>query len=229
MRWLGMALGMAQRAVASGARVFELLDREPRLIAAPDAKPLPPGGGRVELRNVSFSYDGEEPVLRGIDLDVEPGRTVAIVGPTGSGKTTLVMLIPRLYDVNEGAVLVDGVGRARRRPRCAAPRGGRGVRRRVPVLGQPRREHRLRPPRRERGADRGRRRARRPGRAARGAAGGTGHDGRRARAHAQRRAAPARGDRPCADRRAAHPDPRRRHVERRRHHREPDQVALWAR
>jgi ABC-type multidrug transport system fused ATPase/permease subunit len=63
----------------------------------------------VELRNVSFGYDEEEPVLRGIDLDVEPGRTVAIVGPTGSGKTTLVMLIPRLYDVTEGAVLVDGV------------------------------------------------------------------------------------------------------------------------
>jgi len=110
MRGLGMALGMAQRAVASGARVFELLDREPRLNAAPDAKPLPPGGGRVELRNVSFGYDaGAEPVLRGIDLDVEPGQTVAIVGPTGSGKTTLVMLIPRLYDVDEGAVLVDGV------------------------------------------------------------------------------------------------------------------------
>jgi len=64
----------------------------------------------VELRNVSFGYHaGAEPVLRGIDLDVEPGQTVAIVGPTGSGKTTLVMLIPRLYDVDEGAVLVDGV------------------------------------------------------------------------------------------------------------------------
>jgi len=109
MRGLGMALGMAQRAVASGARVFELLDREPRLVAAPDAIPLPPGGGRVELRNVSFGYDGTELVLHGIDLDVEPGRTVAIVGPTGSGKTTLVMLIPRLYDVTEGALLVDGV------------------------------------------------------------------------------------------------------------------------
>jgi ABC-type multidrug transport system fused ATPase/permease subunit len=108
MRMLGMALGMAQRAVASGERVFELLDRAPRLNAAPDAPPLPAGGGRVELRDVSFGYDGGEPVLRGIDLDVEPGRTVAIVGPTGSGKTTLVMLIPRLYDVDAGAVLVDG-------------------------------------------------------------------------------------------------------------------------
>jgi ABC-type multidrug transport system fused ATPase/permease subunit len=108
MRMLGMALGMAQRAVASGERVFQLLDREPRLTAAPDAPPLPAGGGRVELRDVTFAYDGHEPVLRGVELEVEPGRTIAIVGPTGSGKTTLVMLIPRLYDVDEGAVLVDG-------------------------------------------------------------------------------------------------------------------------
>ena len=109
MRGLGMALGMAQRAVAAGTRVFELLDRAPELVAAPDAQPLPPGGGRVELRGVTFGYDGGEPVLRDIDLDVEAGRTVALVGPTGSGKTTLVMLIPRLYDVDRGSVLVDGV------------------------------------------------------------------------------------------------------------------------
>jgi ABC-type multidrug transport system fused ATPase/permease subunit len=89
--------------------VFELLDREPRLTAPPDAPALPPGGGRVELRGVTFAYDGGTPVLRDIDLDVEPGRTVALVGPTGSGKTTLVMLIPRLYDADAGAVLVDGV------------------------------------------------------------------------------------------------------------------------
>jgi ABC-type multidrug transport system fused ATPase/permease subunit len=109
MRGLGMTLGMAQRAVASGARVFELLDRQPRLVAAPDARPLPRGGGRVEMRDVTFGYDDGEPVLRHIDLDVEAGRTVALVGPTGSGKTTLVMLIPRLYDVQHGSVLVDGV------------------------------------------------------------------------------------------------------------------------
>jgi ABC-type multidrug transport system fused ATPase/permease subunit len=108
VRMLGLALGMAQRAVASGERVFELLDRAPRLTTVPDAPPLPPGGGRVELRDVTFAYDGHEPVLQGVDLEVEPGRTVAIVGPTGSGKTTLVMLIPRLYDVSGGAVLVDG-------------------------------------------------------------------------------------------------------------------------
>jgi ATP-binding cassette subfamily B protein len=109
MRGLGMALGMAQRAVASGTRVFELLDRAPRLVAAPDARPLPPGGGHVEMRGVTFGYDGAESILRDIDLDVEAGQTVALVGPTGSGKTTLVMLIPRLYDVDRGAVLVDGV------------------------------------------------------------------------------------------------------------------------
>ena len=108
MRMLGIALGMAQRAVASGQRVFELLDREPRLVSAPDAPALPPGGGRVELRDVAFGYEDGGLVLSDIDLTVEAGRTVALVGPTGSGKTTLVMLIPRLYDVTHGAVLVDG-------------------------------------------------------------------------------------------------------------------------
>src|SRR5919198_938116 len=109
MRMLGIALGMAQRAVASGARVFEILDREPRLVAAPDAVPLPAGGGQVKLRDVTFAYEGGEPVLRDIDLDVEAGSTVALVGATGSGKTTLALLVPRLYDVSQGAVLVDGV------------------------------------------------------------------------------------------------------------------------
>ncbi len=109
MRMLGIALGMAQRAVASGQRVFELLDREPRLTSAPGAPGLPSGGGRVELRGVSFAYEDGEQVLSDIDLSVEAGQTVALVGPTGSGKTTLVMLIPRLYDVTGGAVLVDGV------------------------------------------------------------------------------------------------------------------------
>jgi ABC-type multidrug transport system fused ATPase/permease subunit len=109
MRLLGLALGMAQRAVASGARVFELLDRQPEMTAPPGAPPLPAGDGRVELRGVTFGYGDGEPVLRDVDIAVEAGRTVALVGPTGSGKTTLVMLIPRLYDVDRGSVLVDGV------------------------------------------------------------------------------------------------------------------------
>jgi ABC-type multidrug transport system fused ATPase/permease subunit len=108
MRMLGVALGMSQRAVASGARVFQILDRAPELTSPPGAPPLPAGGGRVRFRDVTFGYDGGEPVLRDIDLDVEAGRNVAVVGATGSGKSTLMMLIPRLYDVQEGAVLVDG-------------------------------------------------------------------------------------------------------------------------
>jgi ATP-binding cassette subfamily B protein len=108
MRWLGVSLGMAQRAVASGNRVFEVLDREPGLTSPPHAQPLPAGGGRVEISGVTFAYEGAEPVLRDIDLTVEAGRTVAIVGGTGTGKTSLVTLIPRLYDPQEGRVLVDG-------------------------------------------------------------------------------------------------------------------------
>jgi ABC-type multidrug transport system fused ATPase/permease subunit len=108
MRMLGIALGMAQRAVASGARVFEILDREPRLTSPPGAPPLPRGHGHVELRDVTFAYDSDRPVLSEVDLDIPAGRTVALVGATGSGKSTLVMLIPRLYDVTAGSVMVDG-------------------------------------------------------------------------------------------------------------------------
>jgi ATP-binding cassette subfamily B protein len=108
VRMLGIALGMAQRAVASGARVFEVLDRAPRLTAPADAPPLPAGGGHVELRGVTFGYGGGEPVLRDVDLDVSAGTTVALVGATGTGKTSLVALLPRLYDVQEGQVVVDG-------------------------------------------------------------------------------------------------------------------------
>jgi ABC-type multidrug transport system fused ATPase/permease subunit len=130
MRMLGMAMGMAQRAIASGNRLFEVLDRAPRIESPPGAPPLPPGGGRVELRGVTLRYDGVspggEPIASGngarpaggrrdgpvglseVDLDVPAGSTVALVGPSGSGKTSLVALIARLYDPSEGAVLVDG-------------------------------------------------------------------------------------------------------------------------
>jgi len=130
MRMLGMTLGMAQRAIASGNRLFEILDREPAIESPPDAPPLPAGGGRVEMRGVSLRYDGaharrresasisdsarareDEAVvsaLSDIDLDVPAGSTVALVGPSGSGKTSLVALIARLYDPGEGAVRIDG-------------------------------------------------------------------------------------------------------------------------
>ena len=108
-RFLGTALGMAQRAVASGNRMFEVLDREPRVTSPPGAPALPSGPGRVELRGVTLSYDGHRDALVDLDLDVEAGRTVALVGPTGSGKTSLVALVARLYDPTSGVVRVDGV------------------------------------------------------------------------------------------------------------------------
>jgi ATP-binding cassette subfamily B protein len=103
-----MAMGMAQRAIASGNRLFEILDREPRIESPPDAPALPAGGGRIEMHGVSLVYDGAIPALTEIDLTVEAGRTVALVGPSGSGKTSLVALVARLYDPSEGSVLVDG-------------------------------------------------------------------------------------------------------------------------
>jgi ATP-binding cassette subfamily B protein len=128
MRSLGVTLNLAQRATASGARIFQLLDREPHLTDAPGASPLPAGNGHVQMRNVTLRYEDPHDelgasaltdaaptapqsgraVLRDIDLDVPAGRTVALVGPTGSGKTSLVTLISRLYDSVAGEVLLDG-------------------------------------------------------------------------------------------------------------------------
>jgi ABC-type multidrug transport system fused ATPase/permease subunit len=176
MRSLGVTLGLAQRATASGARIFQVLDREPRLTSPPGAPPLPPGSGHVELRGVTLRYDeaddfgaayraddghsdgeprqpataaaaahsnggaaangdgggrpasvprdaasnggrsgagapggaGARAVLRDVNLDVAAGQTIALVGATGSGKTSLVSLISRLYDASSGQVLIDG-------------------------------------------------------------------------------------------------------------------------
>jgi ABC-type multidrug transport system fused ATPase/permease subunit len=128
MRSLGVTLNLAQRATASGARIFQVLDREPHLTDPTHPQPLPAGNGHVQLRDVTLRYEDphdelggslqqhdnrEAPhsgraVLRDIDLDVPAGRTVALVGATGSGKTSLVALISRLYDPVSGAVLLDG-------------------------------------------------------------------------------------------------------------------------
>ncbi|HYH58510.1 MAG TPA: ABC transporter ATP-binding protein [Thermoleophilaceae bacterium] len=114
MRMLGIALGMAQRAVASGARVFEILDRAPHMTTPAGAPPLPEGRGAVRFDHVTFAYEGAaEPVLRDVDFEVDAGRTVALVGATGSGKTTLASLVPRLYDAVAGRVLIDGADVAR--------------------------------------------------------------------------------------------------------------------
>ena len=137
MRSLGMLLGLSQRATASGARIFQVLDREPRIVEAPGAPPLPPGAGHVEFCGVTLRYDeqddfgatyaapgertmsvdhgngngaarGARAVLDSVDLDIAAGTTVALVGATGSGKTSLVSLISRLYEASEGRISLDG-------------------------------------------------------------------------------------------------------------------------
>lgn len=108
MRMLGTALGMSQRAIASGNRLFEVLDREPEIQSRPGAPELPAGNGNVVLRDVSLRYGEASAALTDVDLEVEGGKVVALVGPSGSGKTSLVALLARLYDPTAGTVEIDG-------------------------------------------------------------------------------------------------------------------------
>jgi len=98
-----------QSAMAGGERVLQLLDTEPGVPDRPGATAMPPIQGKVELHDVSFAYRGDELVLCHVDLDIEPGQTVALVGPTGAGKTSISNLIARFYDVSDGAILIDGL------------------------------------------------------------------------------------------------------------------------
>ncbi len=97
-----------QSAIAGGERIFGLLDEAPEIVDRPDARPLPPITGRVAFEEVWAEYRPGEPVLKGISFVAEPGQTVASVGPTGAGKTTIINLIPRFYDVSRGRVTIDG-------------------------------------------------------------------------------------------------------------------------
>jgi ATP-binding cassette subfamily B multidrug efflux pump len=97
-----------QSAIAGGERIFGLLDEHVDVVDKPDAQTMPPIAGRVEFDHVSAEYKVGEPVLRDISFQVEPGQTIAIVGPTGAGKTTIINLIPRFYDVTGGVVRIDG-------------------------------------------------------------------------------------------------------------------------
>jgi ABC-type multidrug transport system fused ATPase/permease subunit len=98
-----------QAAMAGGERVLELLDTQPEVIDQPHASEMPPIKGRIELHHVSFAYRGDTRVLHDVNLVIEPGQTVALVGPTGAGKTSIANLVARLYDATEGAVLIDGI------------------------------------------------------------------------------------------------------------------------
>jgi len=108
IRDIAMRYTLLQRGTVAAERIFEVLDTRPEVADAPDAVELPPVRGEVVFDNVWFWYVPDVPVLKGINLRVEPGETLALVGPTGAGKSTIVRLIPRFYEVKEGRILVDG-------------------------------------------------------------------------------------------------------------------------
>jgi len=108
IRMIGWMIVMGRRALASSQRLFEILDTENNIQAKADALVLPSIDGRVELDNVTFGYEEDANVLEDVSFVAEPGQTIALVGATGSGKTSIINLIPRFYDVTGGRVLVDG-------------------------------------------------------------------------------------------------------------------------
>ena len=110
IRNLTMQYTQLQRSMASGTRIFDMLDWKPDLVDAKDAKPIGSVKGEIEMKNVSFSYVPGEDVIKDISFQIKPGEVVAVVGPTGAGKTTLVSLLSRFYDVEDGrgSILVDG-------------------------------------------------------------------------------------------------------------------------
>ena len=109
VRTLTQEYGSLQRAMVSGERIFEILDMNPDVVEKDDPVELPPVKGRIAYEGVGFHYEEDEPVLQEVDLEIAAGQTVAFVGATGAGKTTMVSLLLRLYDVKEGRITIDGV------------------------------------------------------------------------------------------------------------------------
>jgi ATP-binding cassette, subfamily B, multidrug efflux pump len=108
LRQLADLYNSIQSALAGAERIFETIDERPEIADAPNAQPLPRIVGDVEFDDVDFSYVPGVPVLRGVSLRAQPGQTVALVGPTGAGKTTIVNLLSRFYDIDDGAIRIDG-------------------------------------------------------------------------------------------------------------------------
>ena len=145
LRSLGMWIGQAQRATASGERIFQVIDEPEEVADRSGAIELPPGPGAIRFEHVSFEYLDGRPVLQDVDLDIVAGRTIALIGHTGSGKTTLTSLVPRFYDVTAGRVTVDGIDvrdLTLNSLRAADRRHRPGS---VPLLGDRAGEHRVRP------------------------------------------------------------------------------------
>ena len=211
-----------QLTMASAERVFDLLDEpeEPRNVA--DAVVIASPRGHVQFDHVEFSYKPDAPLISDVSFDVQPGQTIAIVGPTGAGKTTLVNLLMRFYDVNAGRILVDGVdiqAAAARRPATHVRHGAAGH---LALWWDDSRQHRLRPRRRHRGGDR-RGGPRRPSRPLHP------HLARELRHRPERRgrqhlagAEAAADDRSRVPVQPSRPHPGRSHQQRRHPHRGPD-------
>ena len=108
VRSVGFVVNIFARAFSAGGRLYELLDEDSPVQEKPDAVPLAPGPGHVVFNRVTFSYTPGTPTVRDINIDAQPGQTIAILGPTGSGKTSIVNLLPRFYDVDSGAITIDG-------------------------------------------------------------------------------------------------------------------------
>ena len=108
-RRLAESFGNIQKSLAAADRVFGILDEKPEVQDKPDAKPLVVRSGKVEARHVAFSYEKENPVLTDLNFIAKPGQTIAVVGPSGAGKTTIANLLPRFYDVTGGSICIDGV------------------------------------------------------------------------------------------------------------------------
>jgi ATP-binding cassette subfamily B protein len=109
VRMIGFMTSMFVRAIAAGNRVFDIMDAEVEVHNKEDAKAISEIDGHLTFENVWFSYDGTNMVLKDIDLDIKPGQTVAILGATGSGKSSIINLIPRFYDVSKGIITLDGI------------------------------------------------------------------------------------------------------------------------
>ena len=108
IRMSSFIINSFSRAISSGKRLFDVLDAASPVVERPEAKPMVRGQGRVGLENVSFAYDSRMPALNGVNIAAEPGQVIAILGAPGSGKSTIVNLLPRFYDVTAGQITIDG-------------------------------------------------------------------------------------------------------------------------